>query len=466
MSGNYQVVGLSEESKKPFLRQLHIASGVWALFFMNGLCTGAPTVFIPQLRRQANSTEYINDELASWLYSLSNLSAIPWVFILPSFTQSIGRKTPYLAACFAMSTCNIILYFSTNPYHILIAEALQGFVNASNTSVLFHIIPEYCNPIYRTMFLNIQSTSFYWGMWASNAIGTFCNWKYIPILGFISSLYAITVVCIPESPYWLASKKRFRECETSHRWLRGTTNDAETQLHDLVKSQTEIKNKTVITFVRKEFYLPLMLAILVSAQYIFSGKFVCSIYAIDIIKKITKNEDTAYIGMLILDGITVVGMYVGSVLSTLKTRSSYLTLSFLSIGFMFTISLYLYLVKMGVVFENNIISLCLLVAYSLVISVGPMIQSLSIYSEIIPVKYQRISYMIASFTFLSSCTAMLKFSPYIFKEFGIHGSFLFYGISSGICTVLLYFYLPETNNKTLLEIEECFKDKSETEPLR
>ena len=34
---------------------------------MAGLCIGAPTVFIPQIRKEANSTDIIDDELASWL---------------------------------------------------------------------------------------------------------------------------------------------------------------------------------------------------------------------------------------------------------------------------------------------------------------------------------------------------------------------------------------------------------------
>ena len=34
---------------------------------MLGLCFGAPTVLIPQLRKEANATEPLTDDMASWL---------------------------------------------------------------------------------------------------------------------------------------------------------------------------------------------------------------------------------------------------------------------------------------------------------------------------------------------------------------------------------------------------------------
>ncbi|XP_072946795.1 facilitated trehalose transporter Tret1-like [Epargyreus clarus] len=472
MATKYQVVTVTEtQSWTLFLRQLHISSGVWASFFIAGLCIGAPTVFVPQLRNQPNSSEVINDEIASWIYTLPNLSAIPWVFIIPIYTHCTGRKAPFLTGVIGLFITNIIMYFSSQPYHIFIAEVIQGFVNAGNAAFLILIIPEYCSHKYRTIFLNIQSTSFYWGIWASNAIGTYLNWKYISVLGIISSIYPMTVSFYPESPHWLASKKRFKDCEKSHRWLRGTSEESEKELQDLIDSHKDgygqkckTKRLNLSTVVRtakcKQFYMPLLLSILLGAQYNFSGKFVCSIYIIDIIKRMSGNEHAAYMGMLILDAVTIFGMYIGCLLTNkFKSRTLYFNLAFLSIALMFVISLYLFLAKLGIVQENATVSLCLLIAYSIPITCGPGMISMSIYSEIIPIRYQAISYVITSFIFISTCTILLKVSPIIFMELGIHGLFLFFGITCGILTVLLYIYLPETRNKTLLEIEQCFKDK-------
>lgn len=39
----------------------------------------------------------------------------------------------------------------------------------------------------------------------------------------------------------------------------------------------------------------------------------------------------------------------------------------------------------------------------------------------------------------------------------LHGAFMFYGVMSTICLLLLFKYLPETKDKTLQEIEDDMK---------
>lgn len=51
------------------------------------------------------------------------------------------------------------------------------------------------------------------------------------------------------------------------------------------------------------------------------------------------------------------------------------------------------------------------------------------------------------------------------SAFTLHGTFWFYSGVAGIGCVILYFVLPETENKSLLEIEACF-DKSKNEYLQ
>lgn len=109
--------------------------------------------------------------------------------------------------------------------------------------------------------------------------------------------------------------------------------------------------------------------------------------------------------------------------------------------------------------KNNYVSIVLLMIYSFSISCGPLILSLSIYGEVIPIKFQATCYMITGLTFAICYSILIKLTPTIFASFGIHGTFLFYCVTCGICTVYLYVYLPETKNKTLEEIELFFSTK-------
>ncbi|CAB3235750.1 unnamed protein product [Arctia plantaginis] len=88
-----------KSSWTPFFRQLFVVNGVWTIYFVLGLCYGAPNVTIPQIRKEANSTEAVSEDMASWLTSIHGYSALPWIIILPILTRTFGRRLPFLILC-------------------------------------------------------------------------------------------------------------------------------------------------------------------------------------------------------------------------------------------------------------------------------------------------------------------------------------------------------------------------------
>jgi len=50
----------------------------------------------------------------------------------------------------------------------------------------------------------------------------------------------------------------------------------------------------------------------------------------------------------------------------------------------------------------------------------------------------------------------LKLYPWMLTTLQIHGLFLLFGISCAVCTIFLYFFLPETQGLTLQQIEDYF----------
>lgn len=350
---------------------------------------------------------------------------------------------------------------------------MQGLTQTGVHSILPVIITEYTSVKYRGIFLTVKSASFFWGVWAANAIGTFYHWKMIGLVGIIISAYLITVARWPESPYWLATKGRYEECSTSYHWLNGFNDESNKELEYLIKSQKEYRKgqiKTNGTLNRRfkdflktiqsqEFYKPMLICMLMMALVHLSGKVAFSMYAIQIIKKITLDEKTAYRGMLILDGVTVSSMYVGCFLANfLKRRTQLLATSSIGVVFLFITSLYLYLIKVTIITESPIVSILLLILFSVTISCGPIIMSTSIYGELVPLRFKSSGMFVIGLFSDAIMATVLKVSPSLFKYFGIHGACLFYAISATICIVILYKYLPETKDKSLQEIESYFKN--------
>ncbi|XP_072949786.1 facilitated trehalose transporter Tret1-like [Epargyreus clarus] len=393
------------------MRQLLVSSGIWVMYFMLGLSTGAPTVFIPQIRKEVNSTYVIDQEMASWLSSAIPYSGVPAAFILPALTHVAGRRITFLILASSSLAGYIIFLVSTTVRDLLISEAMFGLPISSCFTLLPIIITEYTLPRYRGLFLTLKTASLYWGIWVSNAIGTFFYWKNIGYFGICCNVYVfVSGYFWYESPYWLASKGRFKECTDSHRHIKGSSAAAEEELQKLLDSQkraleinsdnknsvlccSNFVNNFIETMRNEQFYKPTLVSFLLMTLYQSSGKLACTIYAIELIKKITQSESTAYKGMLILDGVTVFGMYIGCILAKfLKRRTLMLYCSTSGISFLFIMSLYLYLIELNIIVEHSILSILLLIFYQLSISCGPIILASSMYSEMVPIKF--ISYSI------------------------------------------------------------------------
>ncbi|XP_069358320.1 facilitated trehalose transporter Tret1-2 homolog [Maniola hyperantus] len=454
-----------------FFRQFFSCGSVILNCFIFGVYTGAPTVIIPQMRKEANSTDIATPEMVSWLSSASTYSAVPWAVLWPMIAYRYGRKIPLILVSVNVLVGNIIFYCSTSITELIISQATLGMWVGSTLPIAVMIMSEYTSPKYRGIFLTLKGATFYWGVWVSNAIGTFFHWRNIGVLVFICGIYnLISCIFCYESPYWLATKGHFDECAKIHRWLKGTDENSEDELRKLTLSQKKHLNikaqlNKQVTYSRRikilniirctGFYKPLAYACLPICLYNLSGKVACTVYAIDIIKKITSSERIAYEGMLILDAVTVVGMYLGCALSKIVTRRKQL-LGFSSAGvvFLYALSVYLYMIRYNVISEKNFVTLFLLMGYSISISCGPLIIATSCAAELSPSRYR--SYFICCFGVLCNVVyaTVLKISPFVFQLCGTHGAFLFYAVFSSIFICLVYKYLPETKDKTIQEIQE------------
>lgn len=406
------------------------------------------------------------------IFSASSItySGTPWVFLLPMLAYTIGRKKSHLLVSFTTFVAYLIFYFSQNVTHILISQLFQGPLAASYLTTSIVTVTEYSSSRYRGIFLTFKSASFFWGVLVANAIGMFVHWRILGIVGVTCSIYNLVSIFIwPESPYWLASKRRFQECIESHRWIKGRSKVSELELERLLKAN-ETKGfiverltvkKILNTLVQKDFWRPVLMSCLLACLYSFTGKMFCSVFALDILKKMTNDEKTAYTSMLILDAVTVASMYIGCVISrVMKRRTMLFAFSSIGISFLLSTSIYLFLVNSDVVSDNIYVAIPLLTGYSITIGSGPMILATSIIGELLPFESKSLSMCIIALVFKAVFGTFMKISPYCFKYLKLHGTFLMFSLLSVGVLILIYIYVPETKDKTLQEIDDAIKKKN------
>lgn len=403
--------------------------------------------------------------------SITCYVGVPWVVILPIIIRVYGRRIPFIIVSVNAFIGSLVFYFSETVIHIITSEVIQGVVAAAYLTLTIVIITEYASPKYRGVFLTMKLASYYWGVWMANAIGTFFHWKYIALCGIVCSIYnIITLAAWTESPYWLASRGFKERCIKSHRWLKGTSAEEEKELSRLIRYETidpEIKDhwwEAVKRMKEKKFYKPMVICLTLMLINVFAGKTVCTVYPLVIFMKITSSKSMAYTGMLILDGVTVISVYLTCFLTkVMRRRAMILIFTSFSNCILFAMSFHLYLIKKGILPENNTLSIFLLSIFSLAVSCGPAIMTGVLFGEIVPVKNRSLYLGTVGILHKIVSGTLLKLAPASFEKFGLHGAFLFFGLTTSVLLIVIYKYMPETKGKSLLEIDDCFQEVKKTE---
>lgn len=394
--------------------------------------------------------------------------------ILIIFADYFGRKKTLIFIAVNSLVAYTVLYFSKNVWHVFVSQWLQGTTQGAITTVILMSITEYTSPINRGIFVSVNAATFYGGIWMANALGIFFHYSYIGLVGAVLSFcVVVSIMSLPESPLWLACKGNYEASAAAHRWLKGKDQESERELSDIIKHQEALsqskKDKTsIICYIKHyakvirqpEFYKPLLLCSLACCMYNFSGKLVCAVYAVEMMKKITSSSTEAFAAVLILDGFSVAGTYVGCVIAKFFNRRTMLIVpSMLCVIFSVLTSLYIYLVKLSVISENVYVSCALLIAYSLAACCGPIIIAATVAADLYPVKNRSFSVCVICIVANLIFGTLLKLSPLLFQALEMHGTFLFFGVSLSIFLYFTYKYLPETKDKTIHEISEYFISK-------
>lgn len=385
--------------------------------------------------------------------------------VLIAVAHHIGRKKPMIFIGINAFGGFTILFFSRNVQHLIYCQILEGVTQAASMTLSVMAILEYTVPKYRGLFMGIKMATTIWGLWVANAVGTFTSYRYVGLLGMICAGYASLAACfIPESPYWLACQKKYDECATAFRFMRGADDGVENELNLLLNTQKEINDtdkkqsfkmfvKNVVEVLKKpEIYKPMLLVALVFMANQFSGKTLCNAYAVQMLSKITKTENAAYTAMLILDGFSVISLYTGCVLvKFFKRRMLLIGGSSMCAVFLVSLSLYLYLVKLNTIVENDYVIVALLIGYTISACIGPIILTNVLIGELIPEKHRTISITLLNIIIKLNLVLSLKTGIYIFSYFRVHGAFLFFSIGLILCLFLVYLYIPETKDRTAEE---------------
>lgn len=393
--------------------------------------------------------------------------------------ERFGRRKAQLM----LSTCFVggwlIIGFSNDVMGlILLGRFITGFCQGWLGPLGPVFVGEISTPIYRGFFLAALSLGIASGVFLSHLFGTFMHWSTTALLcGLFPLIAGITIYYAPESPAWLASKNRIDECVIAFQWYRGKSPAMKLELDKMIaeqvkKDKSKGKMETLKENIKKpEFWKPLSIMTTFFVITQLSGVNVICAYTTDMMKELIGNNSSkrhAYAAMLSIDVLRCVSLVVACILLRRSGRRPMAIFSgvFTSAS-LIALAIYLYLVDNGNIRHiSPFISLGLMAFYIVVSNMGISPLPWNMVGELFASETKGIgsgiSVMMTSVAFFGT----VKTAPAMFHSIGHHGTYLFYGISTLLGTVFLYLCLPETKDKTLLQIEEYFRYGKKKETIK
>nr|CAD7202134.1 unnamed protein product [Timema douglasi] len=435
-----------------------------------------------------------------YLYPCSgsiNLICVPLGCLLSgSLTQPLGRKRAMMLVNIPFIAAWIMYYYASSVGMLYTSLALTGFGGGLLEAPVLTYVAEITQPHLRGMLSATSSMCVILGVFIQFILGTLLPWRSVAAVNIIFPLTALVALCfVPESPYWLITKKRMLDAEKSLCWLRGWVEPKEVQceFQNLVASLTpqsekDSTDKTATkheqiqvqepeqepskcrctfqwrNYTKKTFLKPYFL---VSCGFFFghfSGMTTLQTFAVSIFKTLGTPVDE-YVATLYLGLVELAGTLVCVILVHWTGKRPLTFVSTIGNGLCFiVVATYAYLLGDGsspVIAPNaySWVPLIFLVGSAFLTHVGIRLLPWILIGEVYPTEVRGVASGASGsigyiFSFVTN-----KVYFYMLDGLTLPGTFWIYGAVSLIGSVYFFFELPETEGRTLHEIEEHFAGK-------
>lgn len=342
------------------------------------------------------------------------------------------------------------------------------------------LIGEYTSPKNRGAFIMTVSLAIAFGGLLVHTMGSYLTWqKTALIIVCIAFLDLLIVLYSPESPSWLSDQGRIEESKKVFKWLRGDEENAE--LNRMIKVSLEIKKAKQefnvdesftrrlkrnisyfnITIKRREFYKPILIMIHIYTLGQWAGANALIAYTADVFKSVIGQDANVSILVITLDIQRLISNACGVfVIRKIRRR----VVLFITVGInlfaMLSTAAYIYLRDRGSLpFDSPFIGIFLTHLHMFSIAIGTVPLPFIIAGELFPLEFRTLAGGISVLFLSTNLFLTVKSFPLLHTAIGIHGVYLLYSLVVSYCLVIAFFFLPETKDRTLQEIEDEFRGR-------
>lgn len=437
-----------------------------------GICQGYSAILLPQLNK---SNEYdLTAEEMSWIASLGVITN-PFGSILSGLLADyFGRKLSIQLSTLPFIAGWLCIAFSSNIYHLYAGRLITG-IAAGMSAACYTYVSEVSEPQHRGLFQALGPVSASFGILFTYVFGTFFHWHFVAFISLTFAIFTIiSVHFVPESPAYLISTNKSKSKEKtfdSIMWFRRSVAQAQQEYQTLwAQTHTDPKSDkrcpNLKNYFKANTVKPFIIMVVLFFLQEMSGIYTVLFYAVNFFQEadlsLDENVSSIIVG-LIRFAMSIIAAF-------LINKFNRRTLCMVSSGGMALTLGAILISNLAVTINHdlisNITSQQILQIFQLICILLNVLFSMTgmlpipwiLVGEMFPMSVRCI--MSGLVICIAQCFIFLsvKIYPEMISQLSFQGTVGIFAISSLLALLFTKFFLPETKNKTLEEIEQYFTD--------
>ncbi|XP_028178449.1 sugar transporter ERD6-like 14 isoform X1 [Ostrinia furnacalis] len=443
--------------KNAGIKKTSLFRQVWHMsaVFFSILSTGMLQYPTPQTLR----TEDNNNTSLLGYYSIATVAGTVASSIL---MDQVGRRLTFILGTLPGIFSCITIAFPDASRVNTIRATLSGLLSGYTVILGTVIISEYTSPKYRAVFLNLITASMNIGTTVGHILRP--NYQILWTALFLKILSFGICMTWPESPYWLALKDHEENTTGDHNliFIEGRKELKTTSKNALMKIRNNLTIGMVVNIIKKysskEFLRPITVVVFGIILMESSGKNWAPASLIETTTMLKVNYNTHQINSsIIISVMSIVALFFVPILGH---RTQLLITGCLSAATLLLTSVCVFLMNNNYVGVKNTWLSSLFILQLMFSNSGSTSIPLALIGEVFHMHFKAAGTLLSGVLISVSSLLVIKSTPYLLSVVHLEGVLIIFATIMIVSLLVMYVILPETKNKTLSEIENCFSNCS------
>lgn len=422
----------------------------------------APTLIL--LQKSASHVTLTLEE-CSWIASLEHFGKILGAMGSASFIDFIGRKPLMIISSLIFFLQWPITIFANSVLALYVSRVVFGFAWGINDGTNSVYLGEISSPSMRGIFGTFATSIYYLAVMIELVIATYFSFHTTATVNAaVTFLGLLTVFWLREPAQFLLMKGKETKALENFMWLKGVTdaNDVKNEYEKIsqnVCAENSKKSSLRKTLTSPANYKSVFLLLVIYALVALTGNAPIISFA-SIFFSETDIFSTQELTVLLGVSQFIVVSATSFIIDRFNRRSI-IMLSFSLIALSHFSSALLYYIN-DKIYPVPYFSWLIFISITTCVSVNAFVYPVIflIRSELFPLSIKAVGGCLSIISLGVFSLLATKMFMYVFTTLGIYVNFVIFGAISAVLVAFVYFLLPETRNKTLIEIQEVWEKQN------